>query len=180
MTTCRVCHRVLKDPKWVAIGIGPVCASKQAIAEASDHEQPLLLAAGSLEEVGLVCERLPDGRLAANIPQRFVWHSPTGFECGYLGSGPADLALNVLAALVPLGSDGCEGWKIHDGQRVSATAGVLHQEFKERFVATMPRVGGTVPIAEIRSWLERRRTDADVVSRLDAHRLESHDANCAA
>lgn len=26
---CRVCHRALKNPKYVALGIGPICAGKQ-------------------------------------------------------------------------------------------------------------------------------------------------------
>lgn len=26
---CRVCGRVLKNPRWAAIGIGPVCARKK-------------------------------------------------------------------------------------------------------------------------------------------------------
>lgn len=168
--TCRICHRTLKNPKWVALGIGPICASKQAIAEGSDHAQPMLFGVGALTEVGLICERQPDGRLACNIPQRFIWHSPTGFECGYLGSGPADLALNVLAELVPLGSDGAEGWKIYDGQSVSATAGLLHQDFKARFIATMDqRKGGSVPISRIREWLEQQRASEDFKTRLEPY-----------
>lgn len=163
---CRICNRTLKDPRWVAVGIGPICASKQAIAEADDGEQPVLLNVGSLQDVGLVCERRSDGKLAANIPHLFKWHSPTGFECGYGGSGPADLALNVLALLVPRGSDGAEGWKIGDGQVVSATAGLLHQEFKRDFIATMPRTGGVIPIQTIRAWLAAKRADARFQNRL--------------
>jgi hypothetical protein len=30
------------------------------------------------------------------LKQRIVWHSPDGFQWGYGGSGPADLALNML------------------------------------------------------------------------------------
>lgn len=165
-TKCSRCGRGLKDPASMERGMGPVCAAKQAIAEAANHEQPVLLGAGALEEVGLVCERLADGRLATNIPHRFVWHSPTGFECGYCGSGPADLALNVLAALVPLGEDGAEGWEIYDGQKVSATAGLLHQDFKEGFIARIPKEGGKVPIEAIRAWIEIKRAAPDFQERL--------------
>jgi hypothetical protein len=157
MAKCRVCNRALKNPKWIELGIGPVCASKQAIAEASDGKQSLLLFdAGSLEEVGLVCERQASGDLATNVPQRFVWHSPTGFEIGYAGSGPADLALNVLAQLVPLGSDGAEGFPIYLGHNVSATAGILHQDFKRDFLQSKrlaPHERSILPIASIRAWL---------------------------
>lgn len=168
-TKCRICHRHLKNPKWRAIGIGPVCAAKQAIAEAADNRQPILLNAGPLEEAGLVCERTSDGSLACNIPQRYKWHSPTGFECGYGGSGPADLALNVLAALVPLKSDGAEGWQIWDKQHVSATAGILHQDFKEQFIARLPREGGTIPIADIRNWIEAKRATPEFLERLSQY-----------
>ena len=50
-------------------------------------------------------------------------HSPTGFEWGYGGSGPAQLALALLADAV--GSD-----------RVALR---LHQPFKWRFVAKLAR-----------------------------------------
>lgn len=54
----------------------------------------------SLQRVGLLVERCADGSVRANVAHvRF--HSPTGFECGYAGSGPADLALSVLHALMP-------------------------------------------------------------------------------
>ena len=33
---------------------------------------------------------------AQNLPPHIVRHSPTGMSCGYLGSGPADLALSLL------------------------------------------------------------------------------------
>jgi len=167
--TCTRCGRALKDPASIKRGMGPVCAAKQAIAEGADNEQPVLLGAGALGEVGLVCKRLADGRLATNIAQRFVWHSPTGFECGYGGSGPADLALNVLAALVPVGSDGAEGWTIYDGQKVSATAGLLHQDFKDTFIARLPQKGGTVPIEEIRNWLDGRRAERQFRERMEPY-----------
>lgn len=50
-------------------------------------------------------------------------HSPTGFEWGYGGSGPAQLALAILAKY--LDDDGC--------------AVLLHQPVKWRIVAPQPR-----------------------------------------
>jgi len=167
---CTRCGRGLKDPASIERGMGPVCAAQQAIAQVADNEQPVLLV-GALEDVGLVCGRRPDGRLATNVAQRFVWHSPTGFECGYGGSGPADLALNVLAALVPVGSDGAEGWTIFDKQKVSATAGLLHQDFKDEFIARLPRQGGTVSIADIRAWLDAARQKEHFRERIGPYQL---------
>ena len=35
-----------------------------------------------------------------NLPKHIVRHSPTGMTWGYGGSGPADLALSLLTAVV--------------------------------------------------------------------------------
>lgn len=35
-----------------------------------------------------------------HLPKHIVLHSPTGMNWGYGGSGPADLALSLLAAVV--------------------------------------------------------------------------------
>ena len=63
-----------------------------------------------------------------------LWnHSPTGFECGYGGSGPAQLALALLADC--LGDD--------------SLAVQLHQTFKWAVVSKLPREGWTLTEAEI-------------------------------
>lgn len=38
--------------------------------------------------------------VATNVEHKVVYHSPTGFEWGYGGSGPADLALNLAELVV--------------------------------------------------------------------------------
>jgi Family of unknown function (DUF6166) len=65
-----------------------------------------------------------DGRSYPLDPRLDVWnHSPTGFEWGYGGSGPAQLALAIL----------CECLEYVD------QAVALHQVFKRRVVARLPR-----------------------------------------
>ena len=44
----------------------------------------------------VICRREAGRTIVEGISQEWVWHSPTGFEWGYGGSGPADLALNIL------------------------------------------------------------------------------------
>lgn len=100
----------------------------------------------------LILERR-DGEAWTNVPQALVDHSPSGFEWGYGGSGPADLALNVMALFYPL-APGDEGVKLYRRDRCSWQAWQLHQEFKWRFIASAPREGGRLPIAEVRAWLE--------------------------
>jgi len=67
-----------------------------------------------------------------------VYHSPTGFEFGYGGSGPADLARSIL-------------WD-HLGKEPSPA---LYQEFKWSFVACW---GDEWQISslEIQDWMDTR------------------------
>ena len=51
-----------------------------------------------------------------------VYHSPTGMEWGYSGSGPADTARSILLMLVP-----------------KRMADLLYQKFKFDFVAAWPQ-----------------------------------------
>lgn len=85
----------------------------------------------------IVLTRSPDGRaVVRGVPHAYVVHSPTGFEWGYCGSGPADLALNILCLVV----EPPEAWR-------------LHQRFKEDMIATMPRDGGIIRAVDVRDWV---------------------------
>ena len=96
----------------------------------------------------VLCWRRPVGHDAqgvatTNVPWQLMIHSPTGFEWGYQGSGPADFALNILALVLP------PWW-----------AWRYHQHFKREVVAMIPIEGGLLPIDGIRQWvLERREAD---------------------
>jgi len=89
----------------------------------------------------------------ADVPHVVVEHSPDGYEWGYHGSGPADLALNMVQqALVELG---------HNGETVSCYRGKcflvayrLHQDFKRDVVTRFPQEGSfTYPCNAVRSWV---------------------------
>lgn len=77
------------------------------------------------------------------LRQRIILHSPTGFGWGYGGSGPADLALNML----------------YDYLLRTKTKGArclardLHQSFKWGFIATQTKEL-KVTGAEIEEWLK--------------------------
>ena len=133
----------------------------------------LLSTEGSLERLGLIVERV-GADIRANVAH-IPCHS-NGFECGYGGSGPADLALAVLHALIPPPAQADEEklweldhsefikadedprlWSVEvgpDKARVSRLAYGLHQAFKSKFIATMPKEGGFVPIEQIRRFIE--------------------------
>ena len=65
-----------------------------------------------------------------------VRHSPTGIEWGYGGSGPSDLALSVLTAVV-----GAEAAERH------------YRALVAEVVSRAPKVGGVMRAERIRAWL---------------------------
>lgn len=70
-------------------------------------------------------------------PSLKIWkHSPTGFEWGYAGSGPAQLALALLL------DAGCGEF---DANR-------RHQEFKREVVGRMPRDRWELTSDEVLGW----------------------------
>ncbi len=75
--------------------------------------------------------------------QTWAWHSPAGFEWGCGGSGPAELALNILLAAT--------------GERDFAAE--HHQAFKRAFVARIPFAGGKIEAARISEWIGECRPD---------------------
>lgn len=89
---------------------------------------------------GDVILKFENGRVLTNVPHKVVRHSPTGFAWGYGGSGPADLALNILLLYTN-----------------RETADRLYQCFKWQFIATMPPAGGVIKGETIRAWLEEQK-----------------------
>lgn len=79
----------------------------------------------------------PAGRVPMSRP--LVYHSPSGYEWGYPGSGPADLALNILGRFV----DPPEAWR-------------WHHRFKFDVLSSMPRPGGAISAEFVREWLLER------------------------
>ena len=65
-----------------------------------------------------------------------------GFGWGYRGAAPAQLALAVLLEVT-----------------YTEEALRLFQPFKERFLAPMHHIGGEIPVATIKSWLEDKRAE---------------------
>jgi hypothetical protein len=66
-------------------------------------------------------------------------HSPTGFEWGYGGSGPAQLALALLLEVTD-----------------EETAMELHHEFKWTVVAAFAKAGFRIGTGQIREWVRSR------------------------
>ncbi len=106
----------------------------------SQRYGPLLL-----EDV--ICKRDPQGRaVVTGVRHDLVDLSPTGFEWGYLGAGPNDLALNILLHAT--------------GERSFAFTHC--RQFCEETVTQIPYAGGVLPATRIVEWVAARRNDERV------------------
>lgn len=92
------------------------------------------------------------------LPRSIIYHSPDGFEWGFGGSGPGDLALNLLADAA-----GWEGSYRLDQSRPWPDFGdapdwlwPLHTEFKFAFLADAPSQGFGISKDNILSWLAEK------------------------
>jgi len=93
---------------------------------------------------GVVCTVSKGTASSRPLPLRLdLWnHSPTGFEFGYGGSGPAQLALAILA-------DCC-------GDELAVA---YHQPFKWAVIARIPGPGGSLTGTFVRDVLARLQLD---------------------
>ena len=89
----------------------------------------------------VVCRREAGSAVVEGVKQEWVWHSPAGFEWGYGGSGPADLALNILLAAT--------------GDRDFSAR--HHQDFKWQYVSRLPFDGGVIALRRSGSGSAKRR-----------------------
>jgi hypothetical protein len=119
-----------------------------------------IVSRGSGGQVGCVVkmDRCREGR-DAYILKRCVYHSPSGFETGYGGSGPADLALSILADYFGVTPEEVHAIKektwAYDNS-VNLKPLKLQQPFKFKFIAPRqlePGQSYEILGAEIASWL---------------------------
>ena len=93
-----------------------------------------------------------EGAITHPLNPRFEWanHSPTGFEWGYSGSGPAQLALALLGD--------------YTGDREYSLA--KHQQLKEELICKFPQHNWILPVEEIERWVK-----ANPISEQERYRL---------
>lgn len=88
-----------------------------------------------------------DGKMVSAALPHVERHSPDGFAWGYGGSGPADLALSILAF-------------VNGNGEAMKDAPALYQAFKNDVVALLPtNEGFTLPVVLIRAWLNQQLLD---------------------
>lgn len=162
MARCKRCHRVLSTDAAKAAGYGAVCYRKMfgkplpsgkeprtsvRSRRASSKKVPKFKKRRPVKPIphfteDIKCYLGPDGEPMTNVPQRIIYHSPDGFSWGYDGSGPADLALNILSLYVE-----------------EREAYELHQEFKRCFISTLPPKGGVIRRNYILEWINDQRLE---------------------
>lgn len=167
MTTCVVCNRPLTDPDSIKRGIGPVCAAHQ------DHEQTAVDGQEFSDTYdgdtpfrqAFVMRRVlnenhySSGTVETNIPHLVTHHSLNGFEFGYGGSGPADLALNVCQLYLTIVGYRGRTTKCLRGYCFTL-AWMLHQDFKRDFIESVSQRGAIHPFDALDAWFQARMTPA--------------------
>jgi hypothetical protein len=151
---CGICGRKLSNPLSVYRGIGPICYGRHRNGDSmmdSDFCDKHL--AEPLEN-GVILKRDEQGT-ATNVPHLVVHHSPTGFEWGYGGSGPADLALNIVEIFLNRMGYAGERMKCYDGDCFKL-AWRLHQDFKWKFVANADRDNAIISYNAIMAYMEEK------------------------
>jgi len=87
------------------------------------------------------------------VPHLCVHHSPTGFEWGFGGSGPADLALNLCEWWLQRAGYTGKRMKVFDGECFEL-AFAWHQEVKWKLIATAPQDGRVLPYTALQAVFE--------------------------
>lgn len=175
-TPCGRCGRELTDPESIRAGMGPICralvmaernggnvddfAKRDEFSDKYDDTIPFsealvlrrVFGSDGAHEDGL-------GGVYTNVPHLVVHHSPDGFEFGYGGSGPADLALNACQLYLNMMRYEGRKMKCYDGN-CWTLAWALHQEFKNVFLIEVPRKGKSIPFELIHAWFEGHMTPA--------------------
>jgi len=105
-----------------------------------------------------------EDRPAYKLRQMIV-HSPSGMAWGFGGSGPADLALAILADLLRE-ADAIPAHARYDHDIATeiqhTRAWMLHQDFKWQFITPLDQGGGwTITEAVIRDWLAPRLPEVE-------------------
>ena len=144
MSRCRRCNRVLKSEPWASLGIGKICSRKQTVMDSRNGDSSDVIEPYDGGDIFL--ERFGDmsSGLRTNVQRLEVKHSPTGFNFGYGGSGPADTALNIMLMF-------CDKELAHS----------IYQDFKFKFLGAQ---GDTLIIekAKILEFIQNAKVDRTI------------------
>jgi hypothetical protein len=75
--------------------------------------------------------------VTSNVPHLVTYHSPTGFEFGYRGSGPADLSLNIVEDTARRMGFHRSHYMSDESEPITYEAVYTYGEFKDKYVASV-------------------------------------------
>ena len=105
---------------------------------------PCLLKPYELEDVIAIRDDDLGLERATNVPWTFGdWHTDNGFEWGYCGMGPLNLAVNIL---------------MHFSEHDVEFSKRHQREFAEQFVFNLPRPGGRIRKEDILGFIGEKRS----------------------
>lgn len=120
---------------------------------------------GAREQILLRRSTNGGGTMVTGVDHRITHHSPDGFEWGYGGSGPADLALNIAEEALMR-----TGWS---GERMDCNVGEcfteawnMHQPLKWSFLSGAPKAGHVIEWASIDEWVSEWLKEAETVDNM--------------
>jgi hypothetical protein len=117
--------------------------------------------------VRVVQRGAPGARPSVRLLKHCELHSPTGFETGYAGSGPADLAASILADVYGVRPERMKnvwekGWGIREGEAGAGKVLRLHQLFKQDFISPRklePGQSYEITGEEIAAWIAKQQKE---------------------
>lgn len=109
----------------------------------------------------IILRRMATGDVMVSIPHTAVWHSTDGMNWGYEGSGPADLALNIVElALRELKHNG-EREKLYKGSAF-VLAIRLHQTYKRQVIARIRNDDYVIKGSSVIAWVVNECLDRNI------------------
>lgn len=113
------------------------------------------------------------GVAVCNVPCTVIFKRWDGYNFGYVGHAPAELAVNILNAFVPprRREAAFEPGPVRVLRGMcSVFAAENHIAFMYDFLVRMDReTGGTIPAHFIVSWIEQKRAEREEAAREAAH-----------
>lgn len=149
---CIICGKTLTDPESIERNMGPICfnagpPSSEPDISSSTHMDYLDIPI----EDGIILRR-EDDKVKTNVPWVAISGSTDGFEWGYAGSGPGDLAMNILENVLRRMQYRGGRDRVHKGS-VYNLAYSCRNDFKSEFLVGMPEAGGVIDYKVAKKWV---------------------------
>lgn len=154
-----ICGRPISSPESLRVGIGSYCRrANKSLYKSMETTRSKHRTIDTPITDGIVFDRDNDGRFGSNVPYLYeTGGSPDGFETGYLGSGPSELALNAVQWILQVYGPEPAGVVAIKNGTVSVEAWKIRHTWKELVIAYVKPPRGkriVVPISVAAMFVE--------------------------